>query len=56
MALCPLSERVGRHIVFGMDPVSVSVGLAFCLHSYLITVEQFLTTLAQILHWDSRKE
>ena len=39
MSLCFLSEGVGRHTFFGMDPVSVSVGIAFCLHSYLITVE-----------------
>ena len=39
MSLCFLSEGVGRHIVFGMDPVSSSVGVAYCLHSYLITVK-----------------
>ena len=40
--LCPPSEGVGGHIVFGVDPVGVSVGVcvgvsvsgvAFCLHN-----------------------
>ena len=35
--LCPPSEGVGGHIVFGVDPVDVGVsvgvgGVAFCLH------------------------
>ena len=53
-SLCPPYEGVGRHIVFGMDPIGlclgVSVGVAFCLLSNLWTVRWILTKFAQILH------
>ena len=32
ISLCPPSEGVGGHIVFGVDPVGVG-GVAFCLHN-----------------------
>ena len=46
--LSPHLEGVDGHIVFGLDPFGVSVGVAFCLRQNLWTVGWILTKLGQL--------